>query len=330
MKGEEGRSLLDVVNLSVYFPLFSTFMRTSKQVVKAVDGVDLYIRQGETVGLVGESGCGKSTLGLAAIRLIEPTEGHIFFGNTDLLGLSRKKLRNFRRYMQVVFQNPYGSLNPRMKVVKIVGEGMKVHGLVRSSREQRKKVEEILEMVGLSPRYVDSYPHEFSGGERQRICIARAISLKPKLIVADEPLSALDVSIQAQIANLLKQLQEKFGVAYLFISHDLKMVKFISHVIAVMYLGKILEIAGADDLFLQPMHPYTRALMEAIPLPDPLAPSPWSRQMARGEIPSLLDPPSGCRFRTRCQFAFGTCSSTEPVLKEIKPGHKVACHLVTD
>jgi oligopeptide transport system ATP-binding protein len=329
MNGEAKRNLLDIEDLYVYFPLFSTFMRTSRQVVKAVDGVSLYIRDGESVGLVGESGCGKSTLGMAAIRLVEPTAGRILFENTGLLELSRRKLRSFRRRMQIIFQNPYGSLNPRMKILRIVGEGMRVHGMVKSAREQRKRVQELLEMVGLGPQHIDAYPHEFSGGERQRICIARAISLEPKLIVADEPLSALDVSVQAQIANLMKELQERLGVAYLFISHDLKMVKFISHIISVMYLGRIMEIADAGDLFLQPMHPYTRALMESIPLPDPQAPSPWSRQLARGEIPSPLNPPSGCRFRTRCQFAFGKCSSEEPVLTEIKAKHKVACHLVT-
>jgi oligopeptide transport system ATP-binding protein len=329
MNGEAKRNLLDIEDLYVYFPLFSSFMRTSRQVVKAVDGVSLYIRDGETVGLVGESGCGKSTLGMAAIRLIEPTAGRILFENTGLLELSRRKLRSFRRRMQIIFQNPYGSLNPRMKILRIVGEGMRVHGMVKSAQEQRKRVQELLEMVGLGPQHIDAYPHEFSGGERQRICIARAISLEPKLIVADEPLSALDVSVQAQIANLMKELQERLGVAYLFISHDLKMVKFISHIISVMYLGRIMEIADAGDLFLQPMHPYTRALMESIPLPDPQAPSPWSRQLARGEIPSPLNPPSGCRFRTRCQFAFGKCSLEEPVLTEIKAKHKVACHLVT-
>ena len=329
MNGAIQRNLLDIEDLYVYFPLYSTFMRTSRQVVKAVDGVSLYIRNGETVGLVGESGCGKSTLGMAAIRLVEPTAGRILFENANLLDLSRGRLRSFRRLMQIIFQNPYGSLNPRMKILQIVGEGIRAHGMVRSAREQRQRVQELLEMVGLRPQHIDAYPHEFSGGERQRICIARAIAMEPKLIVADEPLSALDVSVQAQIGNLMKELQERLRVAYLFISHDLKMVKFMSHIIAVMYLGRIMEIADANELFLQPMHPYTRALMESIPLPDPLAPSPWSRQLARGEIPSPLDPPSGCRFRTRCQFAFGRCSSEEPALMDIKAKHKVACHLVT-
>jgi len=323
-------NLLDIEDLFVYFPLFSTFMRTSRSVIKAVDGVSLYIRHGETVGLVGESGCGKTTLGLASMRLVEPTAGRVTFEGKNLTGMSKRRLRSFRRMMQIIFQNPYGSLNPRMKIMQILGEGMRVHGLVRSSGHQKKRVEELLEMVGLNARHVDSYPHEVSGGERQRLCIARAISLEPRLIVADEPLSALDVSVQAQVANLMKELQENLKVAYLFISHDLKMVKFMAHIICVMYLGKIMEIADADDMFLQPMHPYTRALMESIPLPDPLAPSPWNRQMARGEIPSPLNPPSGCRFRTRCQFAFGKCSAEEPMLIEIKPKHKVACHMVTE
>lgn len=324
------KNLLDVDELYVYFPFHTTFMRTSKMFVKAVDGVSLYIRNGETVGLVGESGCGKTTLGLALMRLVEPTAGRIFFEGTDLAGLPRRKLRSYRRLMQIIFQNPYGSLNPRMNILQILGEGMAVHGIVKSGKEQKKKVKELLEMVGLNTQHIDSYPHEFSGGERQRLCIARAISVEPKLIIADEPLSALDVSVQAQIANLLKGLQERLGVACLFISHDLKMVKFMAHVICVMYLGKIVEIGDADDLFLQPMHPYTRVLMESIPLPDPQAPSPWNRQMARGEIPSPLSPPTGCRFRTRCRFAFGKCRAEEPPLIEIKPKHKVACHLVTD
>ncbi len=321
---------MEVEDLYVYFPLYSTFMRKSRKVVKAVDGVSLYIRHGETVGLVGESGCGKTTLGLSAIRLLDPSAGRIFVEGENLLGLSKRKMRSFRRYLQVIFQNPYGSLNPRMKILQILGEGMRVHGLARSRKEQREKVREALEMVGLDAKDCDSYPHEFSGGERQRICIARAISIEPKLIVADEALSALDVSVQAQIANLMKELQERLKVAFFFISHDLKMIKFMSHIICVMYLGKIVEIADADDLFLTPLHPYTRALMESIPLPDPMEPSPWNRKMARGEIPSPLNPPSGCRFRTRCEFAFDKCSEEEPLLTEIKPKHKVACHLVTD
>ncbi|MFH1438508.1 MAG: ABC transporter ATP-binding protein [Pseudomonadota bacterium] len=323
-------NLLEVEDLYVYFPLYSTFMRKSRKVVKAVDGVSLYIRHGETVGLVGESGCGKTTLGLSAIRLIDPSAGRIFVEGKNLLGLSKRKMRSFRRNLQVIFQNPYGSLNPRMKILQILGEGMRVHGLVRSRREQREKVREALEMVGLDAKDCDSYPHEFSGGERQRICIARAICIEPKLIVADEALSALDVSVQAQIANLMKELQERLRVAFFFISHDLKMIKFMGHIICVMYLGKIVEIADAGDLFLTPMHPYTRALMESIPLPDPQEPSPWHRKMARGEIPSPLNPPSGCRFRTRCEFAFDKCSEEEPFLVEIKPKHKVACHLVAD
>jgi oligopeptide transport system ATP-binding protein len=323
------RTLLDIDDLYVYFPLYSSFMRTSRTAIKAVDGVSLYIRHGETVGLVGESGCGKTTLGLSAIRLVEPTAGKVLFEGTNLTGLPRWKLRGLRRRMQVIFQNPYGSLNPRMNVLQIIGEGMRVHGLVRSRREQKEKVGQLLEMVGLDAKATDAYPHEFSGGERQRLCIARAIALEPRLIVADEPLSALDVSVQAQIANLMKELQDRLKVAYLFISHDLKMVKFMAHIISVMYLGKIVEIGEANDLFLQPMHPYTRVLMESIPLPDPLAPSPWTKKTVTGEIPSPLNPPSGCRFRTRCQYAFGACAVAEPVLTEIKPSHKVACHLVT-
>jgi len=328
VSGAPARPLLSIGGLYVYFPLHSTFMRTSRAFIKAVDGVDLEVGAGETVGLVGESGCGKTTLGLAALRLVEPTAGKVAFDGTDLVSLSRGRLRRFRRHMQVIFQNPYGSLNPRMTVSELVGEGMRVHGLTGGGARARRAVEEALALVGLDARFADRYPHELSGGERQRICIARAVALQPRLVVADEALSALDVSVQAQIANLLRELQEKLGVAYLFISHDLKMVKFLSRRIYVMYLGKVVETAGAEDLFLQPMHPYTRILMESIPLPDPLAPSPWQRTLGAGEIPSLIDPPEGCRFRTRCRFAFERCAREEPEPGEIRPGHRVACHLV--
>jgi len=320
--------LLHVENVFVHFPLRSTFMRRSREVVRAVDGVTLTVNPGETVGLVGESGCGKTTLGWAILRLVAPTSGRVLFDGTDLLALSGGSLRRFRRHLQIIFQDPYGSLNPRMTVMGIVGEAMRVHGLVHSTRAQRDRVAGLLETVGLRKDFLYRYPHELSGGQRQRIGIARALALEPRFIVADEPLSALDVSIQAQIVNLLKDLQEKLRISMLFISHDLKMVKFLSNTISVMYLGRIVESGPADELFLHPLHPYTRALMEAIPVPDPL--SRWKPTPLRGEIPSPIHPPEGCRFRTRCPHAFEPCDRSDPDLLEVQHGHLVACHLVNE
>ena len=319
--------LLHVDDLHVQFPVHSSMLRRSDLVVRAVDGVTLTVQQGETVGLVGESGCGKTTLGWTVLRLIRPTAGRVLFDGTDLAKLGGSALRRFRRHLQIIFQDPYGSLNPRMTVFNIVGEAMRVHGLVRSGREQRDRVSSLLEMVGLRTDFMFRYPHELSGGQRQRIGVARALALEPRFLVADEPLSALDVSIQAQIVNLIKDIQEKLHLAMLFISHDLKMVKFLSHTIAVMYLGRIVETAPADDLFLHPLHPYTRALMEAIPVPDPLA--PWRPTPLEGEIPSPIDPPAGCGFGTRCPHVFDRCGHDDPRLLEASPGHMVACHLVS-
>jgi oligopeptide/dipeptide ABC transporter ATP-binding protein len=328
MKRVPHPGLVSVDDLYVHFPLHSAFMRSSRDVVRAVDGVSLNIESGETLGLVGESGCGKTTLGWSVLKLVRPTAGRVLFDGTDLSRLKGRALRRFRRHMQLIFQDPYGSLNPRMTVFNIVGEAMRVHGIVKSRKAQRERVASLLETVGLRPDFIYRYPHELSGGQRQRIGIARALALEPRFLVADEPLSALDVSIQAQIVNLMKDLQEKLRISMLFITHDLKMVKFLSHTIAVMYLGRIVEKAPADDLFLHPLHPYTRALMEAIPVPDPL--SKWQPTPLRGEIPSPIDPPSGCNFRTRCPHVFELCERADPSLLEAKDGHHVACHLVKE
>ncbi len=344
------QGLLHVEDLYVQFPVHSSMLRRSDLMVRAVDGVTLTVQQGETVGLVGESGCGKTTLGWTVLRLIKPTAGRVLFDGTDLARLGGSALRRFRRHLQIIFQDPYGSLNPRMTVYNIVGEAMRVHGLVKSRSGQREKVASLLEMVGLRTDFMFRYPHELTGWQRQRIGLAWSIALEPRFLVADEPLSvsatrnfanstgfwmyvfddeplsALDVSIQAQIVNLIKDIQEKLHLAMLFISHDLKMVKFLSHTIAVMYLGRIVETAPADELFLHPLHPYTRALMEAIPVPDPLA--PWRPTPLHGEIPSPIDPPSGCGFGTRCPHAFDRCGHDDPRLLEASEGHMVACHLV--
>ena len=328
MKRVAHPGLVSVEDLYVHFPLHSGFMKRSRDVVRAVDGVSLGIEPGETLGLVGESGCGKTTLGWSVLKLIRPTAGRVLFDGTDLSQLSGRPLRRFRRHMQLIFQDPYGSLNPRMTVYNIVGEAMRVHGIVKSRKAQRERVASLLETVGLRTDFIYRYPHELSGGQRQRIGIARALALEPRFLVADEPLSALDVSIQAQIVNLMKDLQEKLKISMLFITHDLKMVKFLSHTIAVMYLGRIVEKAPADELFLHPLHPYTRALMEAIPVPDPL--SKWQPTPLKGEIPSPIHPPTGCNFRTRCPHVFELCEHADPHLLEAKDGHLVACHLVKE
>jgi oligopeptide/dipeptide ABC transporter ATP-binding protein len=328
MKRVPHPGLVHIEDLYVHFPLRSAFMRSSRDVVRAVDGVSLTIMPGETMGLVGESGCGKTTLGWTVLKLVSPTAGRVLFDGTDLSRLRGRRLRRFRRHMQIIFQDPYGSLNPRMTVYNIVGEAMRVHRIIRSSKAQRERVASLLETVGLRSDFIYRYPHELSGGQRQRIGIARALALEPRFLVADEPLSALDVSIQAQIVNLLKDLQEKLKISLLFITHDLKMVKFLSHTIAVMYLGRIVEISQADNLFLHPLHPYTRALMEAIPVPDPL--STWKPTPLKGDIPSPIDPPTGCNFRTRCPHVFETCERVEPRLLEVQDDHWVACHLVKE
>ncbi|MEN3011403.1 MAG: ABC transporter ATP-binding protein [Dictyoglomus thermophilum] len=320
--------IIEVKNLKKYFPIKRGII-LSKHVgdVKAVDDVSFYIRKGETLGLVGESGCGKSTVARTIIRLLEPTDGQIIFDGSDITKLSNKDLRKIRKDMQIIFQDPYSSLNPRMTVSEIIGEPLEVHGIVRNSQEKEKRVQELLELVGLAPYHATRYPHEFSGGQRQRIGIARVLALNPKFIVADEPTSALDVSIRSQIINLMQDLQKEFKLTYLFISHDLAVIRHICDRIAVMYLGKIVEIANNDDLYNSPLHPYTQALLSAIPIPDPEVAEKRKKIVLTGDVPSPVNPPSGCRFHPRCPSVMDICSKEEPILKEINPGHFVACHL---
>ncbi|WP_410503781.1 ABC transporter ATP-binding protein [Leptolyngbya sp. 7M] len=309
--------LVEVQDLVKHFPV-----ENSDDVVRAVDGVSFDIVAGETLGLVGESGCGKSTVGRCLLRLHEPTSGDVLFEGKNIVGLPNREMQILRREMQIIFQDPYSSLNPRLSIRSIISEPLKIHG-IGNKAEQKERVADLLSKVGLDPRYMDRYAHEFSGGQRQRIGIARALALNPKLIICDEPVSALDVSVQAQVVNLLQDLQQEFGLTYLFISHGLAVVEHISNRVAVMYLGKIVEIANSADLYRNPLHPYTQALLSAIPVPDPRAKR--ERIVLKGDVPTPIAPPSGCRFRTRCPIAIDACSKIEPELRELAPGHFAAC-----
>ncbi len=318
-----GESLLEVKGLKKYFPLQKGWRR-ERTYVRAVDGIDLSIYRGEVLGLVGESGCGKTTVGRLILKLIEPTEGEILFEGKNLSRLDKKEIHPLRRSLQIIFQDPFASLNPRMTVAEIVGRPMEIHGLVdRSGRDE--KVAQLLESVGLQKEHLYRYPHEFSGGQRQRIGIARALATQPKLIVADEPTSALDVSVQAQILNLMKELKEAFGLTYLFISHNIGVIQHLSDRVAVMYLGKVVEMGKKKDLFQSPMHPYTKALLAAVPTLDPKRKR--EEIILEGDVPSPIYPPRGCRFHPRCRYAFRRCSEEEPLFHSVEEGRSVACHL---
>jgi len=322
--------LLEVKDLKMYFPVSSgmLFQRTVAY-VKAVDGLSFTVKRGETLGLVGESGCGKTTTGRCILQLYKPTGGQVIFEGQDLTQLKTKQMRAMRREMQVIFQDPYSSLNPRMTAGNIIGEPLIVHGLVKGKVEYREKVADLLQNVGLNPYMADRFPHEFSGGQRQRIGVARALSVSPKFIVADEPVSALDVSIQAQIINLLEDLQEQFNLTYLFIAHDLSVVRHISDRVGVMYLGHMVEMAERNEIYRNPVHPYTKALLSAVPIPDPVLDAQRERVLLTGEVPSPLNPPSGCVFHPRCPVANDDCSTAIPELREVEPGHHAACLLAT-
>jgi oligopeptide transport system ATP-binding protein len=319
--------LLRVEDLTMHFPIFRGVFQRQVGAVRAVDGITFDIMRGETLGLVGESGCGKSTTGRAILQLYRPTAGNVEFDGVDLVNLKGEDLRKTRRKMQMIFQDPYASLNPRMTVADIVGEPLMVHN-VATRAEIQERVNHLLELVNLSPSFAGRYPHEFSGGQRQRIGFARALALQPSFIICDEPISALDVSIQAQVVNLLEDLQEQFNLTYLFIAHDLSMVRHISNRVAVMYLGVLVELADRDTLYKSPYHPYTQALLSAVPIPDPIADANRKRVILEGDVPSPANPPSGCRFRTRCPIADKICSESRPEFREVQPGHFVACHMV--
>ena len=319
-----GQPLLSVKDLRKHFAVKGGVFAREIERVHAVDGVSFDIGQGETLGLVGESGCGKSTTGRCILRLIEPSSGEVTFKGADVRQMSGETLRALRRDMQIIFQDPYASLNPRLTVAAIIGEALQIHNLAKSRREMEERVVQLLETVGLQPDHMSRFPHEFSGGQRQRIGIARALAVEPKLVVCDEPVSALDVSIQAQVINLLEDLQEKFGLTYLFIAHDLSVVEHISTRIAVMYLGRVVEIAPARELYDTPIHPYSEALLSAVPIPDPTVKR--KRIMLQGDVPNPIRPPSGCHFHTRCPIARPECAQKSPELVEKRPGHWAACH----
>ncbi len=318
--------LVQVRSLKKYFPIYEgVILQRHVNDVKAVDGVSFDVYHGETLGLVGETGCGKTTVGRTLLRLYEPTEGQILFDGVDLATLQESSLRHVRRRMQMIFQDPYASLNPRMTVGSIISAPLDVHSSARG-KEKRDRVQELLKIVGLNPDFVNRYPHEFSGGQRQRIGIARALALSPDLVICDEPISSLDVSIQAQVVNLLEELQDRLGLTYIFIAHDLSMVRHISDRMAVMYLGKIVELADRNEIYLKPLHPYTQALMSAVPVPDPDVTKKRKRIILMGDIPSPVNPPIGCNFNTRCPVATDRCYVEEPPYEELVPGHFVACH----
>jgi len=319
--------LLKVENLKMYFPIRRGVLQRHVGDIKAVDDVTFDVYKGETLGLVGESGCGKTTTGRAIIRIYTPTAGHVYFGGADLAKLKGGEVRPMRRKMQMIFQDPYASLNPRMSVAGIVGEPLAVHNIA-AGKERQEMVDELLHLVGLNPALKNRYPHEFSGGQRQRIGLARSLALNPDLIICDEPISALDVSIQAQVVNLLVRLQQKLGLTYIFIAHDLSMVRHISRRVAVMYLGKIVELTDRNTLYANPLHPYTQALLSAVPVPDPIIEEKRQRILLEGDLPSPANPPQGCNFNTRCPVAIDTCFEVEPEFLEVEPGHCVACHLV--
>ncbi|GAF23197.1 MULTISPECIES: ABC transporter ATP-binding protein [Shouchella] len=318
------KPLLEIKNLKTYFDIKGGALSKKVGEVKAVDGVSFSVEEGEIVGIVGESGCGKSTTGKSILRLIEPTSGEVHFNGENILALPDEKVRKIRRDMQIIFQDPYASLNPRHKVGKIIGEPMLIHG-IGDKQERKKRVEELLEKVGLRKEHANRYPHQFSGGQRQRIGIARALAVHPKLIICDEPVSALDVSVQSQILNLMESLKDEFKLTYVFIAHDLSVVKHISDRVGVMYLGKMVELASSDALYEEPKHPYTKALLSSVPIPDPDLKS--ERTILKGDVPSPSNPPSGCTFHTRCPNVMDICKTAVPVWQEVEPNHRVACHL---
>jgi len=321
----ENEILLRVENLKKYFPITRGVFQKHVGDIKAVDDVSFFVRQNETLGLVGESGCGKTTTGRTILQLYRPTAGQVYFEGQDLSVMKGEQLRHLRRRMQMIFQDPYASLNPRMTIGSIVGEPLEVHNIAKG-KEKRERVQELLHVVGLNPYFVNRYPHEFSGGQRQRIGVARALALNPDFIVCDEPVSSVDVSIQAQIVNLLEDLQAQFGMAYLFIAHDLSMVRHISDRVAVMYLGKIVELTGRAELYENPLHPYTQALLSAVPIPDPVVEERRQRIILEGDVPSPAHPPSGCNFSTRCPVVMDICKKEDPEFKEIDSEHWAACH----